>query len=83
MIPFLVVLLEVLLVSLMSDLRFEYTKQSLLNEGGMHIGKEKPGRRCGCFPVPASGDTRLRDCRQSVTFLFPEGGVDCTRYCEP
>lgn len=82
MIPFLVVPLEVLLVSLMSD-RFQYTKQSLLNEGGMHIGKEKPGQGCGCFLVPASGDTGLKDCRQSVTVIFPEGGVECTRYCEP
>lgn len=53
MIPFLVVPLEVLLVSITSD-RFQYTKQCLLNEGKMHIGRGKPGLGLlghGCFPV--------------------------------
>lgn len=69
-------------MSLTSD-RFEYTKARLLNEGGMHIGRGKPGWHHGCFPVLAWGDTGLRNCRQSVTFVFPEEGVDCRRYCEP
>lgn len=54
MIPFLVVPLEVLSVSLTPD-RFEYTKLSFLNEGGMHIGRGKPGWGHSCFPVLAWG----------------------------
>ena len=45
-------------MSVMSD-RFEYTKQSLLNEGGMHMGRGKPGRGHGCFPVLAWGGVTL------------------------
>lgn len=58
MIPFLVVPLEVISVSLTSD-GFEYTKQSLLNEGGMHIGMGNLGRGHGCFPVLAWGGVTL------------------------
>lgn len=53
-IPFLVVPL----VSLMSD-RFEYSKQSLLNEWGMSSGRGKPGRGHSCFPVLAWGGVTL------------------------
>lgn len=45
-------------MSLTSD-RFEYTKQSLLNEDGMHIGRGKPGWGHGCFPVLAWGGMTL------------------------
>lgn len=46
------------LVSLTSD-KFEYTKQSLLNEWGMSSGRGKPGQGHSCFPVLAWGGVTL------------------------
>lgn len=46
------------LVSLTSD-KFEYTKQSLLNEWGMSSGRGKPGQGHSCFPVLARGGVTL------------------------